>query len=141
MSTMSSATVSPALVSGSCRGVPSAADLLPADKDAALSQFEALITALSNVGLATEVRNGEDSSVLVFCKVASEEHLYAEVYRSRCVAFLCSRAPPLYADDTVAESATGSMAFAPPSLRGRPEKLSIPSHCPRLSVYAPYTSS
>ncbi|OJD39909.1 plasma membrane channel protein [Diplodia corticola] len=52
-------------------------------KDAALSKFEKLIAALSSVGLATEVRNGEDSSLLVFCKVASEEHLYGEVYRSR----------------------------------------------------------
>ncbi|KAL0265256.1 hypothetical protein SLS55_001221 [Diplodia seriata] len=53
------------------------------DKDTALSKFEQLIAALSSVGLATEVRNGEDSSLLVFCKVASEEHLYGEVYRSR----------------------------------------------------------
>lgn len=35
------------------------------------------------MGLATEVRNGEDHSLLVLVKVASEEHLYAEIYRSR----------------------------------------------------------
>jgi hypothetical protein len=33
--------------------------------------------------LATEVRNGDANSVLVFVKVASQEHMYAEVYRSR----------------------------------------------------------
>ena len=38
---------------------------------------------LASVGLATEVRNGEHHSILVFTKVASEEHLFGEVYRSR----------------------------------------------------------
>jgi anoctamin-10 len=37
------------------------------------------------VGLATEVRNGGKHSLLVFVKVASEEHLFGEVYRSRYV--------------------------------------------------------
>lgn len=58
--------------------------LLP-DKDTAVSKFEKLISALASVGLATEVRNGDNSSVLVFCKVASEEHLHGEIYRSRYV--------------------------------------------------------
>lgn len=40
---------------------------------------------LASVGLATEVRNGDKHSVLVFVKVASEEHLFGEVYRSRWV--------------------------------------------------------
>lgn len=38
---------------------------------------------LASVGLATEVRNGDSHSLLVFVKVASEEHVYGEVYRSR----------------------------------------------------------
>lgn len=33
--------------------------------------------------MATEVRSGEGNSVLVFVKVASDEHMFAEVYRSR----------------------------------------------------------
>jgi anoctamin-10 len=33
--------------------------------------------------LATEVRNGDNHSLLIFVKVASEEHVNAEVYRSR----------------------------------------------------------
>ncbi|KAF2085021.1 DUF590-domain-containing protein [Saccharata proteae CBS 121410] len=45
------------------------------DKDAAIAKFEKLIQALASVGLATEVRNGENHSVLVFVRVASEEHL------------------------------------------------------------------
>ncbi|KAF2396207.1 DUF590-domain-containing protein [Trichodelitschia bisporula] len=53
------------------------------EKKAAIGQFEKLIKALSDVGLATEVRSGEDQSLLVFVKVASQEHLYGEVYRSR----------------------------------------------------------
>lgn len=42
-----------------------------------------LIESLNNVGLATEVRIGDNCAVLVFVKVASETHLKAEVYRSR----------------------------------------------------------
>jgi anoctamin-10 len=42
-----------------------------------------LIEALNNVGLATEVRNGDNCALLVFVKVASDAHLKAEVYRSR----------------------------------------------------------
>ncbi|KAF2431235.1 DUF590-domain-containing protein [Tothia fuscella] len=53
------------------------------DKSTAVANFERLIEALSHVGLATEVRNGENHSLLVFAKVASEEHLFGEVYRSR----------------------------------------------------------
>ena len=43
--------------------------------------------ALANVGLATEVRNGEKHSLLIFVRVASEEHLFGEVYRSRYARF------------------------------------------------------
>ncbi|TVY14336.1 Uncharacterized protein LARI1_G007748 [Lachnellula arida] len=52
-------------------------------KTAAEAQFVNLIEALNNVGLATEVRNGDNCAVLIFIKVASERHLKAEVYRSR----------------------------------------------------------
>ncbi|KIW08047.1 uncharacterized protein PV09_00992 [Verruconis gallopava] len=55
----------------------------PSDKKAAVQQFEMLVQALASVGLATEVRNGEGNSLLVFVKVASEDHLFGEVYRSR----------------------------------------------------------
>ena len=50
-----------------------------------MKQFEQLIQALSNVGLATEVRNGDADYVLVFVKVASQHHLHGEVFRSRYV--------------------------------------------------------
>jgi anoctamin-10 len=53
------------------------------DKATATTQFEKLIKALSSVGLATEVRLGENHSLLVFCKVASQKYLFGEVYRSR----------------------------------------------------------
>ncbi|TVY40027.1 Uncharacterized protein LSUB1_G004062 [Lachnellula subtilissima] len=52
-------------------------------KTAAETQFIKLIEALHNVGLATEVRNGDNCALLIFIKVASERHLKAEVYRSR----------------------------------------------------------
>lgn len=42
-----------------------------------------LIHALDEVGLATEVRNGDNCTVLVFVKVASEKRLESEVYRAR----------------------------------------------------------
>ncbi|KXS97871.1 hypothetical protein AC578_5038 [Pseudocercospora eumusae] len=55
----------------------------PSEKARAAAGFEKLCQKLSSVGLATEVRNGEGSSILVFVKVASDEHMFAEVYRSR----------------------------------------------------------
>lgn len=54
-----------------------------ADKEKAAANFEKLCQKLSSVGLATESRNGENNSVLVFVKVASDEHMHAEIYRSR----------------------------------------------------------
>lgn len=54
-----------------------------ADKANAAAGFERLCQKLSAVGLATEVRNGDQNSVLLFLQVASEEHMFAEVYRSR----------------------------------------------------------
>ncbi|KAH8667489.1 plasma membrane stress response protein-like protein [Tricladium varicosporioides] len=52
-------------------------------KPEAEAQFAKLIEALNDVGLSTEVRNGDNCSVLIFVKVASKSHLRAEVYRSR----------------------------------------------------------
>lgn len=52
-------------------------------KATAEAKFVKLIESLNNVGLATEVRNGDNCAVLVFVKIASEEHLNSEVYHSR----------------------------------------------------------
>jgi anoctamin-10 len=49
-----------------------------------------LIEALNNVGLSTEVRYGDNCSLLVFVKVASDRHLQEEVYRSRIQDWLYS---------------------------------------------------
>lgn len=53
------------------------------DKPKATSRFEQLLHKLASVGLATEVRNGENHSLLVFARVASEQHMFGEIYRSR----------------------------------------------------------
>ncbi|KAF8851480.1 plasma membrane stress response protein-like protein [Acephala macrosclerotiorum] len=45
--------------------------------------FVKLVQALNDVGLSTEVRNGDNYAVLIFVKIASGRHLRAEVYRSR----------------------------------------------------------
>ena len=42
-----------------------------------------LVEALTKVGLATEVRIGDNSSILIFVKIASPELLSDQVYRSR----------------------------------------------------------
>lgn len=47
--------------------------------------LERLLKALAQVGLAIEVRNGENCSLLIFVKVASDKRLSHEVYRSRLV--------------------------------------------------------
>jgi anoctamin-10 len=52
-------------------------------QEKAEAQFVQLIQALNDVGLSTEVRNGDNCAVLIFVKAASERHLNAEVYRSR----------------------------------------------------------
>lgn len=44
-----------------------------------------LLEALARVGLAIEVRNGDNQSLLVFVKAASDERLSHEVYRTRLV--------------------------------------------------------
>lgn len=52
----------------------------------AAKKYRSLIQALASVGFETEVRNGENHSLLIFAKMASEEHMFAEVYRSRSVS-------------------------------------------------------
>ena len=48
------------------------------------ANFTELIEALTKVGLATEVRSGgDDSSLLIFVKVASEKYLATQIYRER----------------------------------------------------------
>ncbi|WPG99362.1 Calcium-activated chloride channel [Acrodontium crateriforme] len=54
-----------------------------ADKKAAENTFASLIARLSSVGLETEVRTGDNHSLLIFLRMASEEHMLGEVYRSR----------------------------------------------------------
>lgn len=56
----------------------------PTAKAEASRNFQDLVQALAKVGLAVEVRNGENCSLLVFVKVASNERLNNAVYRSRC---------------------------------------------------------
>ncbi|KAG6039125.1 hypothetical protein E4U41_003183 [Claviceps citrina] len=45
--------------------------------------FVQLVQALTNVGLATEVRNGDAGSLLIFVKIASTDLLGQQVYRGR----------------------------------------------------------
>jgi hypothetical protein len=51
----------------------------------AAEQFKKLIRALTNAGLQTEVRNGDESSLLVFVRAADEKIFADVVYRSRSV--------------------------------------------------------
>jgi anoctamin-10 len=57
------------------------------DKKEATVQFQDLIKALVSVGLDTEVRPGENNTLLLFVREASKDHLNGEVYRSR---YYCS---------------------------------------------------
>lgn len=56
---------------------------IPSDKAEAEAGFIQLIQVLTKVGLASEVRRGDDSSVLVFVKVASSQYLASQIYRER----------------------------------------------------------
>jgi anoctamin-10 len=58
-------------------------DTVLSDKSKAISKFQDLIRALVDVGLETEVRNGEDSTLLVFIRAADENIFGDVVYRSR----------------------------------------------------------
>ncbi|OTB03722.1 hypothetical protein M426DRAFT_321429 [Hypoxylon sp. CI-4A] len=60
------------------------------DRAEAEAGFTQLIEALTRVGLATEVRNGDEASLLVFLKVASEKHLTNHIYRERVQDWLYS---------------------------------------------------
>ncbi|KAI9832589.1 MAG: hypothetical protein M1826_001539 [Phylliscum demangeonii] len=53
------------------------------DQTHAEAQFDKLVQALANVGLATEARDGGNASILLFVKAASKQHLAAAVYRAR----------------------------------------------------------
>ena len=65
--------------------------ILTAKTDASRN-LEDLVQALARVGFAIEVRNGENCSLLLFVKVASDERLNNAVYRSRCAPrFLTSK--------------------------------------------------
>lgn len=55
----------------------------PESRTEAEANFTELIEALTKIGLATEVRNGAESSLLVFVKVASEKYLATQIYRER----------------------------------------------------------
>ncbi|KAI0913638.1 DUF590-domain-containing protein [Ustulina deusta] len=63
---------------------------IPSDKAEAEAGFSQLIEALTKVGLASEVRHGGDSSVLVFVKVASNDYLASQIYRERVQDWLFS---------------------------------------------------
>ena len=110
-----------------------------ADKTKAIAQLEKLCQAVANVGLQTEVRRGDSHTVLLFVRVASDQHLFGEVYRSRYVAPL--RYPRRYITYSRAESATGSMAFARLLLPRSRASRSKRSPCTRPSGYASYISS
>ncbi|KAI0176073.1 DUF590-domain-containing protein [Hypoxylon sp. FL1284] len=53
------------------------------DRAEAEAGFTQLIEALTRVGLASEVRGGDESSLLVFVKVASPNYLASHIYRER----------------------------------------------------------
>lgn len=59
--------------------------LIALDKPEAQQGLQSLLQALAHVGLAVEVRNGDNCSLLIFVKVASDKRLSHEVYRSRLV--------------------------------------------------------
>ncbi|KAI0008574.1 DUF590-domain-containing protein [Xylariaceae sp. FL0662B] len=56
---------------------------VPSDKAEAEAGFTQLIEALTRAGLASEVRSGDEHSVLVFVKVASSKYLTNHIYRER----------------------------------------------------------
>ncbi|EQL01518.1 Anoctamin/TMEM 16 [Ophiocordyceps sinensis CO18] len=55
----------------------------PKERAEAEAGFVRLVQALTNVGLATEVRNGDNDSLLIFVKVASQDLLSHQIYRAR----------------------------------------------------------
>ncbi|KAI0099924.1 DUF590-domain-containing protein [Nemania sp. FL0031] len=63
---------------------------IPSDRAEAEAGFIQLIEALTKVGLASEVRHGDGSSLLVFVKVASNQYLASQIYRERVQDWLYS---------------------------------------------------
>ena len=53
------------------------------DKDEAEAAFSRLIEELKDIGLSTQVRTGDNSSLLIFIKAASEKCLRSDIYRAR----------------------------------------------------------
>ena len=53
------------------------------EREEAEAGFVRLIEALTKIGLATEVRNGDASSLLIFVKLASESLLTSQIYHTR----------------------------------------------------------
>jgi anoctamin-10 len=53
------------------------------DKEQGIEQFKKLIRVLAETGLTTEVRRGDETSLLVFVKAADENIFAQVVYRSR----------------------------------------------------------
>lgn len=53
------------------------------DKEQGIEQFKKLIRSLTETGLTTEVRRGDETSLLVFVKAADENIFAQVVYRSR----------------------------------------------------------
>ncbi|KAI1119402.1 DUF590-domain-containing protein [Nemania sp. NC0429] len=56
---------------------------IASDRAEAEAGFVQLIEALTKVGLASEVRRGDDTSLLVFVKVASHQYLASQIYQER----------------------------------------------------------
>ncbi|KAI1203959.1 DUF590-domain-containing protein [Nemania serpens] len=56
---------------------------IPSEQAEAEAGFVQLIEALTKVGLASEVRRGDGTSLLVFVKVASRQYLASQIYRER----------------------------------------------------------
>lgn len=78
---------------------------IPTEKAKAEAEagFIQLIEALTKVGLASEVRQGDGPSVLVFVKVASNDYLVSQIYRERVQDWLYGvRASALEKDITKA---------------------------------------
>ncbi|KAM4056995.1 calcium-activated chloride channel domain-containing protein [Hirsutella rhossiliensis] len=55
----------------------------PKERAEAEAGFVRLVQALTNVGLTTEVRNGDNDSLLIFVKIASQDLLSQQIYRAR----------------------------------------------------------
>ncbi|ODA76357.1 hypothetical protein RJ55_08203 [Drechmeria coniospora] len=61
----------------------------PAERAEAEAGFVLLVESLNRVGLTTEVRGGDEDSLLVFVKIASRDLLAKQVYRARLQDWLC----------------------------------------------------